>query len=109
MATTAAGKNANGPKTSADLEAEIAVLKADLEKLAKQLAATRDHGVQAARRAAAEGVEQLRVQGEATMASLKANAQDIEAQLTASVRDKPITSLAVAAGVGFLFALLSRR
>ena len=30
-------------------------------------------------------------------------------QVLANVREKPVTSLAIAAGVGFLFALLSRR
>ena len=39
----------------------------------------------------------------------RACAEDIEAQLIAKVREKPVTSLAIAAGVGFLFALLSRR
>ncbi|TIR45617.1 MAG: DUF883 family protein, partial [Mesorhizobium sp.] len=63
----------------------------------------------AARRAAAEGVEQLRAHGEAAFESMRGSAQDLEAQLIASVREKPVTSLAIAAGVGFLFALLSRR
>jgi ElaB/YqjD/DUF883 family membrane-anchored ribosome-binding protein len=40
---------------------------------------------------------------------LRGNAQEIEAQVVAHVREKPVTSLAIAAGVGFLFALLSRR
>ncbi|RUZ32270.1 DUF883 family protein, partial [Mesorhizobium sp. M7A.F.Ca.CA.001.04.1.1] len=62
-----------------------------------------------ARRAATEGVEQLRAQGEAAFDSLRSNAKDIEAQMMASVREKPVTSLAIAAGVGFLFALIARR
>ncbi|MGY3327209.1 ElaB/YqjD/DUF883 family membrane-anchored ribosome-binding protein [Mesorhizobium sp. USDA 4775] len=60
-------------------------------------------------RAATEGVEQLRAQGEAAFDSLRGSAKDIEAQLLANVREKPVTSLAIAAGVGFLFALLARR
>ena len=43
------------------------------------------------------------------MEGLRSNAKDIEAQIVASVREKPVTSLAIAAGVGFLFALLARR
>ncbi|RVA25445.1 DUF883 family protein, partial [Mesorhizobium sp. M7D.F.Ca.US.004.03.1.1] len=58
---------------------------------------------------ATEGVEQLRAQGEAAFDSLRSNAKDIEAQMMASVREKPVTSLAIAAGVGFLFALIARR
>ena len=84
-------------------------MKADIDKLTKQLAKTGEHGYGTARRAATEGVEQLRAQGEAAFDSLRSNAKDIEAQMMASVREKPVTSLAIAAGVGFLFALLARR
>jgi ElaB/YqjD/DUF883 family membrane-anchored ribosome-binding protein len=108
MAATA-GKTAREGQVSADLEADIRQLKADIEKLTKQLAKTSEHGYGTARRAATEGVEQLRAQGEAAFDSLRSNAKDIEAQMMASVREKPVTSLAIAAGVGFLFALLARR
>jgi ElaB/YqjD/DUF883 family membrane-anchored ribosome-binding protein len=111
MASTAAGKTAN-QQTAADvseLEADIRQLKADIDKLTRQLAATGQHGYGTAKRAAAEGVEQLRAQGEAAMDSLRGGARDLEDQLVANVREKPMTSLAIAAGVGFLFAVLSRR
>ncbi|TGU90326.1 DUF883 domain-containing protein [Mesorhizobium sp. M00.F.Ca.ET.151.01.1.1] len=106
---TAASKTANEARTNPDIEADIRQLKADIDKLTKQLAKTGEHGYGTARRAAAEGVEQLRAQGEAAFDSLRGNARDIEAQMVASVREKPVTSLAIAAGVGFLFALLARR
>lgn len=106
---TAAGKTASDGRTNSELEADIRQLKADIDKLAKQLAKTGEHGYGTARRAAAEGVEQLRAQGEAAFDTLRGNARDIEEQVMASVREKPVTSLAIAAGVGFLFALLARR
>ncbi|KAA3447182.1 hypothetical protein C7I87_28465 [Mesorhizobium sp. SARCC-RB16n] len=106
---TAAGKTANEARANQDLEADIRQLKADIDKLTRQLAKTGEHGYGTARRAAADGVEQLRAQGEAAFDSLRGNARDIEAQMVASVREKPVTSLAIAAGVGFLFALLARR
>ncbi|MBZ9806315.1 MULTISPECIES: DUF883 family protein [unclassified Mesorhizobium] len=105
----AAGKNAGEARANSDLEADIRQLKADIDKLTKQLAKTGEHGYGTARRAAAEGVEHLRAQGEAAFDSLRSNTRDIEAQIAASVREKPVTSLAIAAGVGFLFALLARR
>ncbi|MBW8909132.1 MAG: DUF883 domain-containing protein [Mesorhizobium sp.] len=106
---TAAGKSATADPNTADLEADIQQLKADIEKLTRQLAKTGEHGYGAARRAAAEGVEQLRAQGEAAFENVRGSAEDIEAQIIARVREKPVTSLAIAAGVGFLFALLTRR
>lgn len=102
-------KSDTGPRSPEDLEAEIAQLREDLAKLAAQLQATGEHSYSTARRAATEGVEQLRAQGEAAYESIRANARDVEAQVLASVREKPVTSLAIAAGVGFLFALLARR
>lgn len=95
--------------TKRSLEQDIAQLKKDLAKLAEQFSKTGQHSYGAAKRAATEGVEQLKTQGEAAFGDFKAGAENIEAQLTEVVREKPVTSLAIAAGVGFLFALLSRR
>jgi ElaB/YqjD/DUF883 family membrane-anchored ribosome-binding protein len=107
----AAGKAGKPDDTmpSPDLEADIRQLRADIAKLTEQLAKTGEHSYGTARRAASEGVEHLRAQGEAAIEGLRSNARDVEDQLTATVREKPITSLAIAAGVGFFFALLSRR
>lgn len=109
MATAASGKAGESVNPKADLEADIRQLKADIERLGEQLARTGQHGYGAARQAAADGAEQLRAQGEAAVDSLRANARDIEGQLIETVREKPMTSLAVAAGIGYLLALLSRR
>lgn len=108
MATAAGGKGGD-VKEAADLAADIEQLKAELEKLAKLMAATGEHGYGAAKRAAALGAEQLRSQGEAKLEELRASARDLEEQILAHVREKPVTSLAIAAGVGFLFALIARR
>ncbi len=111
MATAASGKagKAEDKAIPPDLEAELAQLREDVARLTEQLAKTGEHTMSAARRAASEGAEQLRVKGEEAMDALKSNAGDIERQVTDAVREKPLTSLAIAAGVGFFFALLSRR
>lgn len=103
-------KPENGVRDSArDLEADVQQLKDDLAQLAKQLSATGGHSYGAARRAASEGADKLMSEGEAAIESMRANARDIEQQVIESVREKPFTALAIAAGVGFLFALLARR
>ena len=111
MATAASGKagKAEDKAVPADLEAELAQLREDVARLTEQLAKTGEHTMSAARRAATEGAEQLRVKGEEAMYALKSNAGDIERQVPDAVREKPLTSRAIAAGVGVFFALLSRR
>ena len=112
MATAASRpeKSENGGRlTPQDLEADIQQLKDDIAKLAKQLAATGEHSYGAMRRVTTEGADQLRVQGEAALDTIRTNAKDIEQQLLTTVREKPVTALAVAAGIGFLFALMTRR
>ena len=114
MATAASARTGksggNGAKsTPEDLEAEIARLREDVSKLTALITATGEHSYSAARRAASEGAEQLRAKGEAAVSSLRTNADDLERQLADAVREKPISSLAIAAGVGFFLALLSRR
>ncbi|HHZ08688.1 MAG TPA: DUF883 family protein [Rhizobiales bacterium] len=108
---TASGKPDKGEAASAarDLEADIAQLKADIEKLAEQLRITGRHSYGAARRMAAEGRERALSEGEAAIENLRSTAGDLERQLVDTVRQKPMTALAVAAGIGFLLALLSRR
>ena len=95
--------------TERSLEADIRQLQKDVAKLADQLAKTGRHSYDTARRAAAVGVDQLKSQGESAYGDLRTGAENIEAQISDAVREKPVTSLAIAAGVGFLFALLSRR
>ena len=118
MATAPSGKAGKDEAKTipADLEAELARLREDVASLAEQLkntgeqiGKTGEHTLSAARRAANEGAEQLRVKGEAAVDALKSNAGDVERQVTDAVREKPLTSLAIAAGIGFFFALLSRR
>ena len=111
MATASTAKPGKDDEKTAspDLEAEIARLREDVARLSEQLARTGGHTLSAARRAASEGAEQLRARSEEAVDALKSNASDIERQVTDAVREKPLTSLAIAAGVGFFLALLSRR
>jgi ElaB/YqjD/DUF883 family membrane-anchored ribosome-binding protein len=99
----------NGSRTTQSLEADIEQLKAEIAKLTKQLQATGEQSIGTARRAAAESVGQLRAQGEAALEKMRSSAGDLESQLEESVREKPLTALGIAVGVGFLLALMTRR
>ncbi len=90
---------------TSSLEADVKQLRKDIDKLIAQLGKTGQHAQGAARKAAAVGVDQIKAQAD----DFKARAQDLEGQLIDAVREKPVTSLAIAAGVGYFFALLSRR
>lgn len=115
MATAPGGKTTKNEtddtidRNTSNLEMEIARLREDVARLTEQLGRTGEHTLAAAKRAASDGAEHLRVKGEAAVDALKSNADDLERQISDTVREKPITSLAIAAGIGFFFALLSRR
>ena len=102
---------AAGSKTSSreDFERQLAILKEELESVRAQLARSTERSATAARKAAYSGAENLKEHGEAALEELRAGARDVEAQLIATVREKPMTTLAMAACVGFLFALIARR
>nr|WP_295464644.1 hypothetical protein [Mesorhizobium sp.] len=107
-------KAANGSRSTAqpsvsEMEAQIETLKAEIAKLTAQVQSSGERSLEAVKNIAQEGLSQARAKGEAAMQGLKSEAYDIEGEIVARVREKPVTSLAIAAGVGFLFALLARR
>ena len=106
-ATTKAASTSQA--STGDIEADIALLREDIARLAKDISQISERSVKTAKRAASDGVEQLRARGEAKYEDLRGSAQDLEEEVTRRVREKPLTSLAMAAGVGFLFALIARR
>lgn len=107
-AVSKAKRDAAADVAPEDLEAEIARLREDVARLAEQLARTGEHSYSAAVRAASDGADQLRAKGEAAVEALRSNATDIEQQISDAVREKPLTALAIAAGVGYLLAVLRR-
>lgn len=106
-----ASAGAAGSRNSSreEFERQIAILKEELESVKEQLSRSTGRSASAARKAALSGAENLKEHGEAAMEELRAGARDMEAQLIATVREKPVTSLAMAACAGFLFALIARR
>ncbi|ACU48636.1 DUF883 family protein [Brucella microti] len=98
-----------GDASAEDLQAQVEQLKEDIAALAATLANLGSQTVREARRTAKETYRSAYVQSEDVVEDLKNKAQDVEAQLTATVRERPIASLATALGIGYLLALLSRR
>ncbi|QNQ63144.1 DUF883 family protein [Brucella sp. 6810] len=98
-----------GDASAEDLQVQVEQLKEDIAALAATLANLGSQTVREARRTAKETYHSAYVQGEDVVEDLKNKAQDVEAQLTATVRERPIASLATALGIGYLLALLSRR
>jgi ElaB/YqjD/DUF883 family membrane-anchored ribosome-binding protein len=103
---TGAGSSSASTK---DIEVQLQQLREDISSLAKTVAAVGN--VKAtevkgkARRAAADATDASYQMVEAA----KDQAISLERDLERQIRAKPIQSVAIAAGVGFVFALLSRR
>lgn len=92
-----------------DLQAQIAQLKEDIAGIAETLANLGAQSVRDAKQSAGETYKSAVQQGEDALGDLKNCAQNMEQQLTDTIRERPIASLATAVGIGYLFALLSRR
>lgn len=85
-----------------DLAAEVKELRAELAALTRRMGSIGGE-------AANEGVSFLRERGAAMMDRLGESAHNVEDHLADYVREKPLTSLAIAAGVGCLSVMLLRR
>jgi ElaB/YqjD/DUF883 family membrane-anchored ribosome-binding protein len=100
--------NASSPAQS-EFEAQIAILREEIAHLREEMAKAGDRSYDAARKAAAAGVEELKHRGEAVIEDLRNRSRHMEEQIAETVREKPFTALATAAAIGFFFALLARR
>jgi len=112
MATTGArgskddaSRGVNEGQAEARTRAETRNLEADIQQLRSDIAQLKDHLMQLgnrsmsrARRAAWEQADQLRD-----------SAEEFQDDVIETVREKPLTALALAAGAGFLLAMMMRR
>lgn len=97
-ATDDQDRSAEAQGAERTLEEEIRQLREDVSQLSDHLRRISNRSVNAAQRAAKEGAEQLR-----------GTAEDFQDELVGLVREKPLTSIAVAAAIGYLFALIAHR
>ncbi|MGV8953747.1 MAG: DUF883 family protein [Cypionkella sp.] len=108
----AARRAANRASTSvkeAQLEDQVAALQADLKAIAATLAKLGNDKVSEARDVAKSEARHLQRQGQHVIEDVQDQAGALEQQLKDTIREKPLTAVASAIGIGFVLALLSRR
>jgi ElaB/YqjD/DUF883 family membrane-anchored ribosome-binding protein len=91
------------------LEDQISRLQDDLKAVTATLARLSSEKVNEARQSAKSEYRQLVQSGQDVIDSATDQAGALEKQLKDTIREKPLTAVAGAIGIGFLFALLSRR
>jgi ElaB/YqjD/DUF883 family membrane-anchored ribosome-binding protein len=93
----------------AQLEEQIAQLQADLKGIAATLAKLSSDKVNEAKQLAKGEAQNLQLKGQYMLEDVQDQAGELEQQLKDRIREKPLTAVASAVGVGFILALLSRR
>lgn len=116
MATTAKGKTEQGAgedpgavDEKAVLEEQLGRIKADISELASTLAAMGSRRLGGARGEADHRMRELTRAGEEAIDDLRRQVRTIERDLSDKVQEKPLQTLGIAAGIGFLLALVLRR
>lgn len=94
---------------TAELQAQITQLKEDIASIAATLTNIGSQKLEKVKSEASHSYNALYEQGEDAFTTLKDQAASFEDQVTDYVQERPITSLAVAAALGYLFSALTRR
>ncbi|MCI5074845.1 hypothetical protein [Oricola sp.] len=109
-ATKTARTDKNGSLASeAELAAEIEGLRKDLSALTDRFAQLGEAGMRTAADYSRETRTAAREKGEAVYADISARASAFEREASAQIRRHPLQALGMAAGIGFLAALITRR
>jgi ElaB/YqjD/DUF883 family membrane-anchored ribosome-binding protein len=113
--TRATPRTTNGTSTRSSrkkeqqLEDQIAQLQTDLRGIADTLSRMSGEKVTEARGKARTEARHLQAQAQHVIDDVQGQAGVMEDQLKETIREKPLTAVASAVGIGFLLALLSRR
>lgn len=98
-----------GSKTrEAQLEDQVSQLQDDIKSIAATLARLSNEKVSEVRDVAKGEMRHLQRQGQHVVEDVQDQASAIEKQLKDTIREKPLTAVASAIGIGFILALLSR-
>lgn len=91
-----------------ELEAQVAQLQDDLKSITETLTKLTGEKVDEAKAIAKTEFKQLKRKGEEVLSEAQDQAEIYEKQLKDTIREKPLTAVATAAGIGFVLALLTR-
>lgn len=91
------------------LEAQVARLQDDIKAISTSLARLTDEKLRDARSTARTQYRSAVASGQNVVDELAEQVNSYEGQLVEAIRERPLTAVAGAMGIGFLIALLSRR
>lgn len=103
------GTRSNTKPREEQLEDQVAQLQSDLKAIAATLAKLSNEKVNEVRDVAKSEMRHLQRQGQDVISDVQDQAGAVEKQLKDTIREKPLTAVASAIGIGFVLALLSRR
>jgi ElaB/YqjD/DUF883 family membrane-anchored ribosome-binding protein len=108
-AAASTARRAGARVKEAQLEDQISQLQSDLKGIAATLAKLTNSKVAEVREVATSEARHLQRQGQNVIEDVQDQAGAFEQQLKDTIREKPLTAVASAIGIGFVLALLSRR
>jgi ElaB/YqjD/DUF883 family membrane-anchored ribosome-binding protein len=105
----AAAAHATATRTEDRLEDQISRLQEEIKAIGNSLARLTDEKLSEARGNARAQYRSAVQSGKSVVDELSEQVNSYESQLAEAIRERPLTAVAGAVGVGFLIALLSRR
>lgn len=105
---TARASRASSKRREAQLEDQVTQLQDDIKAIAATLARLSNDKVNEVKAVAKSEANHLQRQAEGVVGDVQDQASALEKQLKDTIREKPLTAVASALGIGFILALLSR-
>lgn len=107
-ATSGTAAKASTKDREQELEAQVAQLQDDLKSITETLRKLTGDKAEEVKDLAQTEFRQLKRRGQHLIEDAQDQAGEYEKQLKDTIREKPLTAVATAAGVGFVLALLTR-
>jgi ElaB/YqjD/DUF883 family membrane-anchored ribosome-binding protein len=104
----ARASRASAKVREAQLEDQVSQLQDDIKAIAATLARLSNDKVNEVKAVAKSEAHHLQRQGQHVVEDVQEQASALEQQLKDTIREKPLTAVASAVGIGFILALLSR-